>query len=679
MQALSRHSETSYLPLGLRRGAPDLPQFALDLHWAKKEYDSAARPRTYPSPPMSGSPSLPPISSQGVGDRSQRAYHTATSQDARAGMQSTHGDFGSPHPQRFQPQIYHPHPHPHPHPHAHHHHQAQAPAPAPGPVSAQAQAHMGSYQHESFDRARYSLQRPPAPESLHRPEPFQAHAASSMIPPHSYLPHSSTGLGPGSLSNFGPPPSLSGLPQSSYSNPPRPPQEPQSYASPKTQRKTKGHVASACVPCKKAHLRCDSQRPCSRCTSNGKEDCCVDVQHKKRGRPRLRDDREVRYDVSGRHGPSLEGSGLRRPMSLYSSQAPAQSHSSYDDSMRRSQSYRVLKSLPSEASSAPRYLERASAADANIYPAPLSIAPRNQEAVAYLTTDFEVAKTSAGFLDTIGRHSIKGLGLFDVVVQSDRERVMGLQAQLQDEQRRKEPSYLPPMFAKQEEERVFHGLGFGAEDIARFSLDRQALLTFSGQEGQSRTCTVRLGLAKMESIFFVVVQLNSGVRTHGHLTPSPHPRDPRDSPFQYSSPHAHYPAQPPQPTPVSATFSSVRPRLGSDASVYGVRSQGAGAQMMPTHSPGMSSSSYSASPSRTEYQAGVASFQIPRSELPPSTRPALPQQPTYQLPPIRNQQPQSSAAAPPLPESSSWPRDDRLKVGGLIDNPDPFTQQRKPR
>lgn len=27
------------------------------------------------------------------------------------------------------------------------------------------------------------------------------------------------------------------------------------YTSPKNQRKTKGHVASACVPCKKAHLR----------------------------------------------------------------------------------------------------------------------------------------------------------------------------------------------------------------------------------------------------------------------------------------------------------------------------------------------------------------------------------------------------------------------------------------
>lgn len=31
--------------------------------------------------------------------------------------------------------------------------------------------------------------------------------------------------------------------------------ESQQMTSPKSQRKTKGHVASACVPCKRAHLR----------------------------------------------------------------------------------------------------------------------------------------------------------------------------------------------------------------------------------------------------------------------------------------------------------------------------------------------------------------------------------------------------------------------------------------
>ena len=41
--------------------------------------------------------------------------------------------------------------------------------------------------------------------------------------------------------------------------------------SPRNTRKTKAHVASACVNCKKKHLRCDNARPCRRCVQSGKE------------------------------------------------------------------------------------------------------------------------------------------------------------------------------------------------------------------------------------------------------------------------------------------------------------------------------------------------------------------------------------------------------------------------
>lgn len=57
-----------------------------------------------------------------------------------------------------------------------------------------------------------------------------------------------------------------------------------------SERKTaKAHVSSACLNCKRAHLACDAERPCRRCTKLGKTATCVDVQHKKRGRPRLKD------------------------------------------------------------------------------------------------------------------------------------------------------------------------------------------------------------------------------------------------------------------------------------------------------------------------------------------------------------------------------------------------------
>ncbi|KAI8054410.1 hypothetical protein BDF22DRAFT_742337 [Syncephalis plumigaleata] len=54
-------------------------------------------------------------------------------------------------------------------------------------------------------------------------------------------------------------------------------------------RGTKTHVASACYNCKRAHLACDVSRPCQRCRASGKTDGCYDVQHKKRGRPKLKD------------------------------------------------------------------------------------------------------------------------------------------------------------------------------------------------------------------------------------------------------------------------------------------------------------------------------------------------------------------------------------------------------
>ena len=39
----------------------------------------------------------------------------------------------------------------------------------------------------------------------------------------------------------------------------------------KPTRRTKAHVASACVNCKKKHLGCDPARPCRRCVLSGKE------------------------------------------------------------------------------------------------------------------------------------------------------------------------------------------------------------------------------------------------------------------------------------------------------------------------------------------------------------------------------------------------------------------------
>ncbi|KAJ5629043.1 hypothetical protein N7490_011271 [Penicillium lividum] len=66
------------------------------------------------------------------------------------------------------------------------------------------------------------------------------------------------------------------------------PGPPNRSLAPKSTRRTKAHVASACVNCKKKHLGCDPARPCRRCVLAGKAASCVDVTHKKRGRPPLK-------------------------------------------------------------------------------------------------------------------------------------------------------------------------------------------------------------------------------------------------------------------------------------------------------------------------------------------------------------------------------------------------------
>ncbi|KAJ2959915.1 hypothetical protein NQZ79_g4690 [Umbelopsis isabellina] len=64
---------------------------------------------------------------------------------------------------------------------------------------------------------------------------------------------------------------------------------PQTNSTVPAKRPSKAHVPSACINCKKAHLACDLNRPCNRCITMNKTDTCVDVQQKKRGRPKLRD------------------------------------------------------------------------------------------------------------------------------------------------------------------------------------------------------------------------------------------------------------------------------------------------------------------------------------------------------------------------------------------------------
>lgn len=304
-----------------------------------------------------------------------------------------------------------------------------------------------------------------------------------------------------------------------------------------------------------------------------------------------------------------------------------------------------------------RYLERAPVTDPNMYAAHSSMSGRLPEPVAFLNLQLEFAKVSPVFVEAVGGGNMEGRNLSDVVVPAERERVLSIRSQLLEEQTRKEPNYLPPILGRIDH--IMQSLGFTAEDVGRFPLDRQDYLTFRSYDGQVRSYPVRLGLAKEGSIYFVVLLLSVAVRHQGY-PPVPSPL--REVAPGYSAPPPQtHPAGYGPHTPVSATFDPSRQRY----------SEG--------HRPGMTPggpSSYAASPSRQDYP-GPQSYHIPRSELttPIQPRPAPApaptpgsQQPAFQLPPIRAQADRGEAAG-----EQSWAREERpgrVDIGGLIERPD---------
>lgn len=386
---------------------------------------------------------------------------------------------------------------------------------------------------------------------------------------------------------------------------------------------------------------------------------------------------------------------MRRPVSVSGYSSGVSAAAAFEDGVRRNQPqpYRVLKSQPPEPT-AQTFIGRATATDANIFPAlpqqSLSIYTKAPEPAAFLTTDLDIAKASSTFLEALARHDVKGMKLVDIIAPGDREKVLGHQRQLHEEQHRRDPTYLPPIFGKQEEDRVIQALGFSTDEVARYPLDREDFLTFVTQDGRQRVYPVRIGLVKKDSIYFVVVRLWMAVRGgFPPPTPSPNPRD-------VLTPSAfHHPMSQPysQQTPGAATFDP-RQRLGGDSGFgHGQRAlqqpglgptASSSQQLMQSLSSGLPHP-YAPSPSRTDFPMAQVQYQGLKSDGTATTSTAVamtssrpPSISSYHLPPILGHQ--QSAPAPSLETQQSYnpttqtyqAREDkrRVGIGGLIDQPD---------
>ena len=380
----------------------------------------------------------------------------------------------------------------------------------------------------------------------------------------------------------------------------------------------------------------------------------------------MRDERESRYEGAGPGYPPPPHASMGRPLSLVSTgEGPMQY--GFGDTPHRSGSYRVLKSqigsMPGPI--APRYIDYASASGANIYGGSMPPTPRvlqPQEPIcAYLTMEMQIAKTTQNFSDTVALQLVVSRKLQEIVSANDHDKVLRLQRSFEEERREREPNYLPPIYlAKFEEDRVIQSVGFGPEEIGQVRTDHHEVFTFPGSDGQQRVFHVRLGLAKKEATYFIILVLQMPATPQQYQQPasSSFPRESysRDSQYGYQPPQqqqVYGPSQGPSFVP-NPGFGDPR----GDLSAF--RPPGPLGQNIP-QSANMPSFGQP-QPARPEYSQGQASFSTPRSELPPATQQ---RQHDLQLPPIRDQGP----SADPVRRRDD--RSGRVDIGGLLEKPGP--------
>ncbi|MCJ1351227.1 MAG: hypothetical protein MMC33_001210 [Icmadophila ericetorum] len=303
--------------------------------------------------------------------------------------------------------------------------------------------------------------------------------------------------------------------------------------SPCVARRAKAHVPSACVNCKRKHLACETQRPCNRCLQAGKEvsflafqhlanltvqkATCVDVQHKKRGRPRLRDEdsgRGTNYGPDYTHPP------------IYPAQPGLSSQDALPPSQYRTASYRELRSQPDLIYGSAQ-LCTTNSGYPNFDHLGHFTEPQGPQAIRYLpevnptallTLDFVISRSNAAFTNALAlRTHVEGKLLKDLVIPSEKEKIQRLLNRLKAEMQEsaKSPSYRPPVSEpgpmSREELEMF-------EATAGFT-PRSEYWTFRLPQGQSQGFPMSISLAKTDT-YFVVLTLVSGTKSSLPL-PSP--------------------------------------------------------------------------------------------------------------------------------------------------------------
>lgn len=376
----------------------------------------------------------------------------------------------------------------------------------------------------------------------------------------------------------------------------------------------------------------------------------MDVQHKKRGRPRLRDDRDTRFEnIRQTHGHPRDMSP-RRPVDIH----PSGGSGPLDDHYQRHQPFRAVDIATSGGFPAARSNEPVTSSDLNSYHTHLSAITGSSEPVAYLNMSLDFLKGSASFWDILGLPNMAGSNLGDVVLPAELEKVAAIHSYFNNEQRRREPNYLPPIMDRGSQS--IHGLGFGTEDFGRFQLSFQDRLVFVGAGRFARPIHISAGLAKEESFYFVVLLLTL---------------DPRQAPRQHMSPGTMFAQRGPGPGP----FGPIRVHRAETVDAATVH-RGHPSSAESSRPPNLAYHGFDQAGRPQSYHAtqdGQLSEDLSHRGILKESSPPKPSHTplsTFQLPPLWPQFDRTASSGAPTGDVDCGERPKRLAIGGLLGNPD---------
>ncbi|KAI9751220.1 MAG: hypothetical protein M4579_006152 [Chaenotheca gracillima] len=238
---------------------------------------------------------------------------------------------------------------------------------------------------------------------------------------------------------------------------------------------------------------------------------CIDVQHKKRGRPRLRDERETRLETTQ---PGLSPrQSMRAPptTTLFSPRDAAHHHPAG--------AYRALRAQ-SEASS-PNQRQGfgyGHVSDLNTAPAstrtshalgpPFPYAtPSHNVAAAFLNMNMVIERTTPLFRASLGYNvELAGRELSDLLARPEQDKIARIQRHLEEERKSRDPEYLPPIYGGSEAEAIRRVPEGDIERVSGGSTVRREEFTMRHPNGRLQTYPVLIRLAKA-NVYFVVITL----------------------------------------------------------------------------------------------------------------------------------------------------------------------------